>query len=378
MEATDLSHADMKTKIVLAFLFIGSLILPGCDATPTPVDSGKIEVVINDIPFQTEKYYRIPYTLQAWEWEKEGLRLEQIVVLDDRSKAELMTITQPDLPFINKEPLEPNPYFAYDQISSYYLSIQLPIPLDQTKPARISHRFMFRDTIQQKEVIVEGGVFTPRLGETPVAISSPVKGNNWLFVNQSTLGYHFFRLFFVDGKIYRGERFAFDNAQLNDEMDNLLNGDPKVNESYFNYKDTLYAVADGIVHSIKDGRAENNGDAQDVPLNTVDELGGNYLVLNIGDGQYAFYAHCVPHSFMVKEGDNVKEGNPIGLLGNSGNSTAPHLHFEIADGPDLLFSNGLPFVFKKYTKMADFETGPITPTVVANAMMEQISIVSFE
>ena len=147
MEATDLSHADMKTKIVLAFLFIGSLILPGCDATPTPVDSGKIEVVINDIPFQTEKYYRIPYTLQAWEWEKEGLRLEQIVVLDDRSKAELMTITQPDLPFINKEPLEPNPYFAYDQISSYYLYIQLPIPLDQTKPARISHRFMFRDTI---------------------------------------------------------------------------------------------------------------------------------------------------------------------------------------------------------------------------------------
>lgn len=368
----------MKIPIAPAFLLVSSLILSGCDATPTPADTEKIEVVINDVPFQTEKYYRIPYTLQAWEWEKEGLRLERIIVLDDHSKSVLMTINQPDLPFINKDPLDPNHYFAYDQISNYYLSIQLPIPLGQTRPTRISHRFMFRDTIQQKDVIVEGGIFSPRLNETALAISSPVKGNNWLFVNQSTLRYHFFRLFFVDGKIYRGERFAFDNAQLNDEMDNLLNGDPKVNESYFNYKDTLYAVADGIVQSIKDGRAENNGDAQDAPLNTVDELGGNYLVLDIGGGHYAFYAHCVPHSFMVNAGDEVKEGDPIGLLGNSGNSTAPHLHFEITDGTDLLFSNGLPFVFKKYTKTADFESGPISPIEVTNAMMEQISIVSFE
>jgi hypothetical protein len=368
----------METKIVFAFLYISSFILPGCDATPSPADAEKIKVIINDIPFQTEKYLRIPYTLQTWEWEKEGLKLEQIIVLDNDSKSVLMTIAQPDLPFINKEPLDSNPYFTYDQISDYYLSIQLPIPLDQAKPATVSHRFMLRDTIQKKDIMVEGGVFSPRLNETPIAISSPVKGNNWLFVNQSTLGYHFFRLFFVDGKISRGERFAFDNAQLNDKMDNLYQGDPKVNESYFNYKDTLYAVADGIVQSIKDGRAENNGDAQDVPLKTVDELGGNYLVLNIGNGHYAFYAHCVPNSFMVKAGDEVKEGDPIGLLGNSGNSTAPHLHFQITDGTDLLFSNGLPFVMKKYTKVADFETGPVPPTVITHAMMEQISIVCFE
>lgn len=78
---------------------------------------------------------------------------------------------------------------------------------------------------------------------------------------------------------------------------------------------------------------------------------------------------------MVDEGDDVKEGDPIALLGNSGNSSAPHLHFQIADGTDILFSYGLPFVLKKYTKVADFETGPVAPVVVNNAMMEQDSII---
>lgn len=358
---------------------LAAFFLTGCkDDEDDPTPAEKIEVVINDIPFQTEKYHRVPYTLKTWEWEKEGLKLQQIVVLDDHSKSELLTIDRPGLPFINKNPLKPNPYFTYDKISNYYLSIQLPLLLTQAKPTKISHRFMFKDTVQNRDITVEGGAFSPRFNESPVAISPPVKGNNWLFVNQSTLDYHFYVLFFINGDIKRGERFAFDNLQLNAEMTELLDGDPKVNESYFNYKETLYAVANGTVLSIKDGRPENHGDALDVPLNTLDEYGGNYLVLDIGGGRYAFYAHCVPNSFLVKVGDVIKEGDPIALLGNSGNSTAPHLHFEITDGPDILFSNGLPFVLKEYTKVADFETGPITPTVVTNAMMEQPSIVNFK
>ena len=370
----------MKKNI--GYFLIISFFLVGCkkdnviESLPTPPE--KIEVVINDIPFQTEKYYRIPYTLKTWEWEKDGLKLQQIEVLDDNSKLVLMTIAQPDLPFIYKDPLKPNPFFTNDKISNYYLSIQLPILLTQEKPTKISHRFLLRDTVRNKDVIVYGGAFSPRSNESPIVISSPVKGNNWLFINQSTLGYHFYVIFFVDRKLARGERFAFDNVKVNSEMNAILEGDPKVNESYFNYKDTLYAVANGTVLSIKDGRAENHGDAHDVPLNTIDEYAGNYLILDIGGGRYALYAHCVPNSFMVKIGDLVKEGDPIGLLGNSGNSDAPHLHFQITDGTDILFSNGLPFVVKKYTKVGDFETGPTTPTIVTNSMMEEYSIINFE
>ncbi|MBU0474216.1 MAG: M23 family metallopeptidase [Bacteroidetes bacterium] len=372
----------MKNRTIITVALIIGFIFAGCkkdnpvEPIPTPVE--KIEVVINDIPFQTEMYYRIPYTLKTWEWEKDGLKLQQIVVLDDNSKTELLTINQSELPFIFKDPLGQNPFVTYDNISNYYLSIQLPIPLAQAKPIKVSHSFMFRDTVQNKDVAVEGGSFSPRLSESPLVISSPVKGNNWAFINQSTMDYHFYMLFFIDGKIARGERFAFDNLKLNSEMTDILNGDPKVNESYFNYKDTLYAVANGTVISIKDGRPENNGDAHNVPLNTIDEYGGNYLILDIGGGRYAFYCHCVPNSFMVNTGDVIKEGDPIALLGNSGNSDVPHLHFQITDGTDVLFSNGLPFVLKKYTKVGDFGTGPTAPTIVTNAMMEQYSIVNFE
>ncbi len=340
----------------------------------------KVKVIINDVPFQTERNLRIPYTLQMWEYEKEGLVLERIVIVDQDSKAELMTIDKADLPKIYKDPLPPSPYedITVDKISHYYLSIQLPVPLGQTKPSRIYHRFMFTDTARNEAVTVEGAAFSPRLTETPLEISLPLKDRNMVFFNQSTSGYHFNTMIFVGGNIFTGERFAFDTTQMNDDYSKFLDGDPKVNESYFNYRATLYAVADGTVIRIRDGRPENNGDARDHLPKTLDELGGNYLVLDIGGGCYAFYAHCVPNSFLVKEGDAVKEGQPLGLLGNSGNSDAPHLHFEITDGPDLIFSNGVPFVFKRYIKNGETPGGPAVPREMTHSMMEENAVIGFE
>lgn len=127
------SYKELNMKKNICYFLIILFFLLGCkkdnviESIPTPPE--KIEVVINDIPFQTEKYYRIPYTLKTWEWEKDGLKLQQIEVLEDNSKLVLMTIAQPDLPFIYKDPLKPNPFFTNDKISNYYLSIQLPILL---------------------------------------------------------------------------------------------------------------------------------------------------------------------------------------------------------------------------------------------------------
>lgn len=363
-----------------AFLLFFVCLLIGASCSHNSNYKEKVSVVINNVPFQTEKYLRIPYTLQMWEYEKEGLVLEEIAVLDYNSRAELMKIKKAELPHIHKDPIPPNPYgIIVDKLSHYYLSIQLPIPLEQPKPSRIYHRFTFNDTRQNIALTIEDAVFSPRTMETPMAISSPLKDKNMVFINQSTMAYHFYTLFFVGGKIYSGERFAFDSLQLNDDYSSHFNGDPKVNKSYFNYGATLYAVADGTVLRIRDGRPDNNGNTRDeaIKIKTVDELAGNYLILDIGGGYFAFYAHCIPNSFLVKEGDAVKEGQPIALLGNSGNSDAPHLHFQINDGPDFFFSNGIPFVLKRYIKSGETQSGPAAPKTVMNSMMEETTVISF-
>ena len=362
--------------VVLAFF--------GCSddksTTPSPDNTSKIQVIINDIPFPTEKYLRIPYSLKLWEFEKEGLKLIAIQVLDDASKKVLLKLEGEDLPKIYKSPLNPTNLFNQDDINFYFLSIQVPILLTESKPSKISHKFTLRDTVKNDTIHIEGGIFSPRLSESPIAISSPVKGENWLFINQSTNDYHFYVTFFSEGNLYNSERFAFDNLKLNPQMENYFVGDPTKNESYFNYGDTLYAVADGKVLTITDGRPENNGNMQNIQFNSLDEYAGNYLVLDIGSEKKAFYAHCKPNSFLVSQGVEVKEGDPIAILGNSGNSTAPHLHFQIFEGTNILLSYGVPFVLKEYTKVAEWndEAKIVPKEIIRNSMMEENSIISFE
>ncbi len=374
------SQNPMKNKILIILVAGVFACLSSCKKEgPEAEYAGKIEVIINDIPFKTDQFLRIPYTLKMWEFDKVGLRFVSLTAVNKATGEELMTITEATLPIVYTAPLDANPYYVLDPISDYYLSLQLPIPLTKAAPAEIIHRFEFRDTLQNKTLEFEAGAFKPRLSESPLVISSPVKGADWLFINQSTNAYHFYTLFFMDGEIYTPERFAFDNLRMNPDLTDIHDGDPLDNHSYYNYRDTLYAVANGTVVYLKDGQPENHGDAQDVTFSTALDLAGNYLIVDIGAGRYAYYCHCVPNSFLVRANEAVKEGDPIALLGNSGNSTAPHLHFQITDGTDLFHSHGIPFVLKSFAKTGDLSGTPTRqgPQEYKSSMMEQWTLMKF-
>jgi murein DD-endopeptidase MepM/ murein hydrolase activator NlpD len=116
-------------------------------------------------------------------------------------------------------------------------------------------------------------------------------------------------------------------------------------------------------------------------------FGGNHVLIRMRRGVYALYAHMVTGSVRVKKGDRVKTGQQIGLLGNSGNTSAPHLHFGLIKGSrGLLTSDSLPFVIDRFTyggQVVEFSsTGPevtITgkPRPVRNAHPLSNSIANF-
>jgi hypothetical protein len=372
----------MKQLLYLLACLALPIFLAGChkksDETTTTVYT--VEVILKNVPFKTNEFLRIPYSLKTWEWKKTGMRLKQINILDDVDKTIIQTLDSLHLPKVQMDPFPPNPIMNWDKIYNYYFSIQLPIPLDQQPPARISHQLILRDTVHNTDVKIEGGVYTPDYSPTPLAIASPVKGTRWLFFNQSTNDYHFNTMIFVGGMIGTGERFAFDNGQLDENFNDFYSGDPAVNSSYFCYGDTLYAVADGVVVACRDTMTENDGNLRNhlnfkVPI----DYAGNYIIIDIGNHYYAMYAHCVRNSFLIAAGDTVTEGQPLALLGNSGNSDAPHLHFQVGDDQDFFMCNGIPFVLKKFTRIGGYQDpAPIPPVDYFNIMNEQMLVMSFE
>ncbi len=71
------------------------------------------------------------------------------------------------------------------------------------------------------------------------------------------------------------------------------------------------------------------------------------MIIDMGEGRFALYAHMIPNSVAVSEGQLIERGQFLGRLGNSGNTDAPHLHFQIMDRPSALDADGLPFVFDR-------------------------------
>jgi peptidase M23-like protein len=75
---------------------------------------------------------------------------------------------------------------------------------------------------------------------------------------------------------------------------------------------------------------------------------GNHVVLDLGGGVYAALAHLRRGSIRVRPGDRVAAGQPLAACGNSGNSSEPHLHFQLMDHPSVLLAAGLPLAFSDF------------------------------
>jgi hypothetical protein len=80
----------------------------------------------------------------------------------------------------------------------------------------------------------------------------------------------------------------------------------------------------------------------------IKDFAGNWVSIRIAPRRYLLYAHLVPGSVRVRTGQLVRRGQVIGLLGNSGNTSTPHLHFQVSDRPGFAPVDSLPFVFNRF------------------------------
>lgn len=183
----------------------------------------------------------------------------------------------------------------------------------------------------------------------PVVVASPLRGQRWVVGNGccSPINAHRGSTLSINGTATVAQRYAIDFVQLTDD-NQAVTGDPKKNESFPAFGRTVYAAAAGTVVIRRDGEQEQTPGSLPAGA-TIQSADGNYLVIDIGEGRYAFYAHLQPGSLKPKVGDRVEVGDELGRLGNTGNTDAPHLHFHIMDGPSPLRSNGLPFVLDTFT-----------------------------
>jgi murein DD-endopeptidase MepM/ murein hydrolase activator NlpD len=218
-------------------------------------------------------------------------------------------------------------------------------------PHELHHKFSFSVARKDKptyEAAVDGPAVVV-VSWVPV-LHAPLRGSSWVAFNALGAEGHRRSLNAVDGRERIPQRFAIDWMRLGPDG-RLRNGRGQSNGNFYSYGAEVLAVADGRIVDAKDGIPENSGTTErNARSITLENAFGNYLVLQFGDAQFAGYAHLRPGSLRVKVGDSVKAGQVLALLGNSGNSDAPHLHFQVVDGPSPLASEGIPYEIDTFTQ----------------------------
>jgi len=191
----------------------------------------------------------------------------------------------------------------------------------------------------------------------PHVLGRPLTGTDWVPRNGPHIGsHHRMGLWVTDGRAQISRRYAIDWRIIKDGA--LFSGDARDVRSYYAYGKQVLAVADGTIVVAKDGFPDNiprtpAGFETAVPI-TMDSVAGNTVVIKLSNGQFASYSHLQADSVRVKAGDRVKRGQLLGKVGNSGDSRWPHLHFQVTTTPEIMNSEGLPFVIDRFRmKSAD-------------------------
>lgn len=350
-------YIKVPSNFVISFT-ISFLVVFAVSANPNSKPAQlSVTFLQSPIPmFAQDKYYLV-YELYLTNYQPAPITLTQLTVNGVKENSKQFTFEKTELAALihpigikksEKEPLIIQPGQAK------MIFMWLPFTDKTAIPNQLIHQISFTTVDPQNKNSIENlSLFSlpmPVQKRELTKIRSPLRGGPWIAANgPSNSSAHRVANIIIHGQDYFSQRYAIDFIQIG-KNGKTFSGKENLNASYYCYNKDVYSVHEGKVVAVKDGIPENipHSGKTAVPIN-VETVGGNYIIVDIGSGQYAFYAHLIPGSLKVKVGDRVAQGQAIAKLGNTGNSSEPHLHFHICNGPSPLGSNGMPYVFDKFS-----------------------------
>lgn len=232
--------------------------------------------------------------------------------------------------------------------------VWLTLPAGSPVPHRLHHRIEF---VADKHAtsVLDGATVQVSDAKT-LTIGAPLRGGLWLAHEGpgAAQSHHWGSLVAVNGALTIPQRYALDLVGVDETGHVMRPGVKNIQKStyadWIGYGADVLAVADGVVRSTRDGEQEHQPlSPQPEPTSlTADGLFGNYVVLEIAPDTFASYAHLQRGSLKVKPGDHVHRGQVLAHLGQSGNSAAPHLHFQLSNAATFEGSEGVPYAFDRF------------------------------
>lgn len=346
--------------------------------TPKPIGTLFDSVMpISPVAFKADGKWHLVYELHVANMDKSDYAFTRIDVLSsDAAQKTLVSFSGAELDAMFSHPGLPDAEKVAKLVPGEFCAVFMWVTFDKLEdvPAAISHRISVKigDYPEAYSVVT----LPTSVNKNPVVvISPPLTGSDWVAANgPSNTSLHRRALIPINGHAYISQRFAIDWVQLNPDG-KTYTGDPSDNKNYRAYGAEIHAVADGVVSEVKDGLPQNTPGAKSlaVPL-SLETIGGNHVIMKIGNGLYAFYAHMQPGSVRVKVGDKVTRGQVLGLLGNTGNSSEPHLHFQICDANSELGSEGLPYAFASFEVQGKGDTWKPGESPAASVQKREMEI----
>lgn len=281
--------------------------------------------------------------------------LEGIEVVDSRTQASLRTVGTEELPrtvtrlgeSAGGVPGTGSVLLRPSETWIAWMDVQLE---GDEIPAEIEHRLIGSIDGPNGPVSFEAAVGTSPVDDRPApTVGVPVTDGIWYMSEGCCLDDTHHRRGFapVNGQGLVPQRFAIDFYLL-DEDGRTWEGDPSDITSYFTYRQPIIAATAGTVVKAMDGVPNSTSMPEPPPIPPIQETVGNHVVIEIEEGLYALYGHMDPGSVRVAVGDRVERGQELGLIGSSGNSTTPHLHFHLQSTPTFFPSDGIPYEFDEF------------------------------